>query len=143
MSQEFDPYHEWLGIPPKYQPPDHYRLLGIESFEDNPNVIERAADRQMSHMRTFQTGKNSKLSQKLLNELSAAKICLLSADKKGEYDERLRAALDSPNDEPATAEVVEFLPPPQARSIATHPSVRRRRSTPAAPRRRTSGSRRG
>ena len=30
----FDPYHKWLGIPPKQQPPDHYRLLGVErAFE--------------------------------------------------------------------------------------------------------------
>jgi hypothetical protein len=29
----FDPYHHWLGIPPKHQPPDYYRLLALERFE--------------------------------------------------------------------------------------------------------------
>lgn len=27
MGVPFDPYHKWLGIPPKDQPPNHYRLL--------------------------------------------------------------------------------------------------------------------
>jgi hypothetical protein len=92
MSQNFDPYYEWLGIPPKHQPPHHYRLLGIEMFEDNHNVIERAADRQMAHVRTYQTGKHAKLSQQLLNEISSARVCLLDQSKKSKYDEELRTA---------------------------------------------------
>ena len=35
----FDPYYQWLGIPPKDQPPDHYRLLALERFEPNLDVI--------------------------------------------------------------------------------------------------------
>ena len=33
MNQPFDPYHQWLGISPKDQPPNHYRLLGIDVFD--------------------------------------------------------------------------------------------------------------
>ena len=33
MPVHFDPYHQWLSIPPKDQPPDHYRLLGLARFE--------------------------------------------------------------------------------------------------------------
>jgi len=40
----FDPYHKWLGIPPDEQPPDHYRLLAVRRFEDDPDVIAAAAD---------------------------------------------------------------------------------------------------
>ena len=40
MGQGFDPYYDWLGIAPKDQPPNHYRLLGIDLFELKPNVIE-------------------------------------------------------------------------------------------------------
>src|SRR4051812_17623992 len=93
MSEPFDPYRKWLGIPPKDQPPNHYRLLGIAHFEDDLDVIEGAATRQISHVRTFQSGKHSALSQKILNELTAAKLCLLQRDKKGLYDEQLRARL--------------------------------------------------
>lgn len=95
MSDEFDPYYAWLGIPPKDQPPNHYRLLGVELFETNLDVIESAAFRQMGHVRTYQSGKHSQESQKLLNELSAAKINLLDPDKKQAYDELLRATIDS------------------------------------------------
>ncbi len=45
-TESFDPYHRWLGIPAKHQPPDHYRLLGIEQFEPDAEVIRDAADRQ-------------------------------------------------------------------------------------------------
>src|SRR5688572_24698941 len=90
VQAEFDPYYIWLGIPPGEQPPHHYRLLGLGVFESNPNVIEIAADRQMRHVQTFKTGPNSAASQKLLNELSQARICLLRGESKAEYDRQLR-----------------------------------------------------
>ncbi len=43
MSDVFDPYYKWLGIPPKDQPADHYRILGIEKLEIDPEVISLAA----------------------------------------------------------------------------------------------------
>ncbi|MGA2621400.1 MAG: protein kinase [Thermoguttaceae bacterium] len=90
---EFDPYHQWLGISPEEQPPHHYRLLGLKLFESSPAAIQNAADRQMAHLRTFQSGKRAALSQRLLNELAAAKLCLLKAEKKAAYDEQLRRRL--------------------------------------------------
>lgn len=92
MSNAFDPYHTWLGIAPSEQPPNHYRLLGIALYESDPDVISNAADRQMAHIRTFQSGKYSKESQKILNELSAARVQLLDPKKRAEYDAKLRAA---------------------------------------------------
>lgn len=86
----FDPYYKWLGIPPDDQPPNHYRLLGIRDFEADPDVIANAADARMAHLRSFANGPNSALSQKLLNEVSAARVCLLHPQKKAEYDTRLR-----------------------------------------------------
>ena len=51
----------------------------VALFESDPDVIANAADRQMAHVRTFQTGPNAAHSQRLLNELAAAKVCLLNA----------------------------------------------------------------
>ena len=100
MSDTFDPYHRWLGIPPKHQPPDHYRLLGIERFEDDPEVIRDAADRQMVHVRSYGLGEYSELSQKILNELAAAKVCLSNPRSKAAYDQKLRDSLpEKPPDE--------------------------------------------
>ena len=39
MAEKFDPYYTWLGIPPQEQPPHFYRLLGLEVFEENREVI--------------------------------------------------------------------------------------------------------
>ena len=92
MPDDFDPYYTWLGISRKDQPPNHYRLLGIELFEANPNVIDHAADRQTGHLRTFQAGARAKICQHLLNEVAAARVCLLNPKHKAAYDQRLRDA---------------------------------------------------
>jgi len=91
MSDTFDPYHEWLGIPKWDQPANAYRLLGIQVFEQDRKVIANAADRLMKHLRTYQTSKRSQLSQKLLNEVANAKICLLDKQSKAKYDAELAA----------------------------------------------------
>lgn len=89
----FDPYYKWLGIPTKDQPPNHYRLLGLERFEADPDVIETAADKQMAFIRTCATGKHVTESQKLLNEIAAARVCLLNTKSKSAYDKGLRQML--------------------------------------------------
>jgi|GEM_PF-6726474 len=87
---DFDPYYIWLGIPPEEQPPDHYRLLGLRRFEQNPDVIANAAEGKMAYLRTLQVGKRSKQSQALLNEIAAAQACLLNPQARAKYDEKLR-----------------------------------------------------
>lgn len=96
MAGEFDPYYQWLGISPKHQPPNHYRLLGVELFEDNLEVIQHAADQRMSHLRNFQTGKRAAVSQRLLNEVAAARLCLLNPEKRAAYDAHLKARVPPP-----------------------------------------------
>lgn len=91
MSDSFNAYHVWLGIPSSEQPPDHYRLLGITEFETDLDVIDHAADRQMAHVRTFQSGRNGAVSQQILNELASARLCLLNSQRKADYDKQLRA----------------------------------------------------
>jgi len=95
MPGAFDPYHRWLGIPPEKQPANLYGLLGIEPFENNPDVIESAADQRMAHLRTFQAGGHGELSQKLLNEVAAAKVRLLDPRKKATYDAKLRKEFEA------------------------------------------------
>ena len=127
MSDSFNGYHVWLGIPPNEQPPNHYRLLGIAAFETDLDVIDHAADRQMAHVRTFQSGRNGGLSQQILNQLAAARVCLLNTQRKKAYDEQLRAKLASgvaavpvgkavPVAQPAAAAVIPRAEP--AASIA-------------------------
>lgn len=133
MADCFDPYHKWLGIPPAEQPPNHYRLLGIGLFEADPDVIEQAADRQMAHVQTHKTGLHSAASQKLLNELSAAKLCLLGQAEKSRYDAALRARLAPPPAPPVSNAPIS--PPPIAAPpvVATAPSQIGNRSKSTGP----------
>jgi len=89
MSGAFDPYYIWLGIPPEEQPPNHYRLLGIERLESDTEVITKAAEAKIKQLRTFQLGEKFSFSQKLLGEIATARVCLLNAKKKAAYDAEL------------------------------------------------------
>ncbi|MCA9269671.1 MAG: hypothetical protein KDA41_14420, partial [Planctomycetales bacterium] len=110
----FDPYHVWLGIPPAEQPPSHYRLLALAPFEDHAEVIENAADRQMAHVRKAATGKFAAQSQRLLNEISAARRALLDPQRKQAYDEALRSEQREPS--PLVSATTEWTrPAPPAR----------------------------
>ena len=96
MGDAFDPYYIWLGIPPDDQPPNHYRLLGVTLFEANREVIEAAANRQMAYMQEISAGdEHIDEAQKILGELSKARVCLLNSEKKTAYDADLRASFDS------------------------------------------------
>ena len=109
MKNGFDPYYKWLGIPPKDQPPNHYRLLGIELFERDRDVIDAAANRVMAYLKELAVGDEAEYSQKLLNEVARARLCLLNKEKKGVYDETLRGELDAERSKTALS-VAE--PPP-------------------------------
>lgn len=112
MPEHFDPYHKWLGIAADEQPANYYRLLGIRAFESDPDVITSAADQRMVHVRSFQSGQYSELSQRILNELSAARVCLLDAQKKAVYDQRLRSGTKSPMPPRSGADLEVALPGP-------------------------------
>ncbi len=123
MHEPFDPYHKWLSISPKDQPPNHYRLLGLDLFEPDADVISGAADQRMAHVRTFQAGPRSAQSQKILNEISAARVCLLNPEIRKQYDGQLRAELAATESErtgSATGAVNReppiLSPPPQPRA---------------------------
>lgn len=115
MAKAFDPYHHWLGIPPGDQPANCYRLLGVPQFEDDAAVIESAADRQMAHVRTFANGPQAAISQRILNELSQARVTLLDSKRRAAYDTVLRTAAPADRAEEAKpapgAKQVIVLPP--------------------------------
>lgn len=92
----FDPLHKWLGIPPAEQPPNDYRLLGLANFEDDPDVIDVAADRDLTFLHDLTNGEHGDLAEELSNRISAARLRLLNKEKKAAYDAELRAQLNEP-----------------------------------------------
>lgn len=91
MSESFDPYHVWLGIPPYDQPPNHYRLLGLEAFEANGDAIANSAERQIAHLKSVATGRHAARAKTLIDEIRAASAVLLNEARKKAYDAKLQA----------------------------------------------------
>ena len=81
-----DVYKEWLGIPEGPRPPDHYQLLRLVQFEDDPDKVRKNYKKLNGHVRKYATGQYSNESQTLLNELAKAMLCLTDAEQKLEYD---------------------------------------------------------
>ncbi|MBP89050.1 MAG: hypothetical protein CMJ64_20435 [Planctomycetaceae bacterium] len=102
---DFDPYHKWLGISPQYQPPNHYRLLSLDLYESDPDVIEASVDRIAAFLQDVATGPHAKESQKLLNEIAAARLCLLDDASRMAYDEHLTAELSPPIQTPGANKI--------------------------------------
>ena len=105
VAQSFDPYEEWLEIPAVEQPADHYRLLGLKRGEADAGRIGAAADERMSRVRERQLGPQAEISQRILNELAAARQVLLDPKRRAAYDTVLRTAA------PAVAQHPDHWPP--------------------------------
>ena len=84
-----DFYKQWLGIPEGNRPPDHYELLRVVRFEDDPEKIRAHYKKLNGHVRKFATGQYMVQSQDMLNELARAMLCLTDAERKRDYDESL------------------------------------------------------
>jgi len=91
MLDGFDPYRKWLGIRALERPLNHYQLLGLELFENDAETISHAVDQRIAYIRTLALGDYADLTQRVLNELATAKVCLLNPDNKTAYDSLLRA----------------------------------------------------
>jgi len=117
MPESFDPYLEWLGIRDPKRPPNAYRLLGVDLFESDPTVLSNAADRQMAHVRTFQSGPHAEAASRLLNQIAQAKLCLVDPKKKAAYDARLRQRQQA-----EAPKAVAAASRPAAPSVAVGPS---------------------
>jgi len=138
--QGFDAYRKWLGLRPEDRPYNYYQLLGVPLFESDPDVISNAADQRMAHVRSFQTGPHGALSQKLLNEIAEARVCLLNPGKKAAYDERLRQAMTkrrlavgTPLEQTAASVPAHGQAPVQPAIVAgAQPAVRRRKGPSGA-----------
>jgi len=90
MPESFDPYHKWLAIPPEDQPPSHYRLLVIDAFEQDEEVIANAAEQRLSHLRILEMGEQGATATELIKEIKAARSCLLDPQTRSSYEAQLR-----------------------------------------------------
>ena len=123
MTGSFDPYQSWFQIPAAEQPPNHYRLLGLKNYESDLAKIDQAVNQRVQFLQDV-AGQNPEASQKLLNEIASARLCLLDRETKQLYDANLKmSGRQSP------------LPSPHEKSVAPDPNSSRGASSiaPAEP----------
>ena len=86
-------YKTMLGIPgdklPETGPPDHYELLRLPRFEDDAAKIDAHYKKLNTHVRSYASGDLGEASQKVLNDLAKAMLCLTDPERKRSYDESL------------------------------------------------------
>lgn len=92
MSQAFDPYQVWLGIPLSEQPPNHYRLLGVPTWERDPMRIAQAAERRMQIVRAMARADRAELAEQIIGKIAAARATLLNPALRQHYDSLLATA---------------------------------------------------
>ena len=92
----FDPYQEWLGIPPDRRPPTHYGLLGLPVGESDQDRIRQAVRERYAHVRKYTLGSHGTDADRLLGELSQAVNCLTDPERGKAYLKRLREEEEGP-----------------------------------------------
>ena len=117
MAEAFDPYHIWLAIPPRIS---LRTTIGCSAFRHSRPIPTcwRAPRTSDGACPLIPAGKHSADSQKLLNELAAARLCLLSSEKRQAYDRVLKAKLAAEKPEPPA--------PPSPAAPATKPLAKAR-----------------
>ena len=92
MSGTFDPYLKWLGIRGERGRINHYRLLGLELFESDLEVIAGAAERQIRHVESFATTDHADMCKQVIAEIRQARDCLLDPKQRAAYDKKIGEA---------------------------------------------------
>ncbi len=95
MAKKFDPYYQWLRILPSERPPNHYRLLNLQKFESDPEIIDSALEKLDCRLQSFVDGERVAEARSLLGDLEKARTCLGDSKLKAAYDTRLRQKLAS------------------------------------------------
>ena len=80
---------EWLDLPAGSWPPDHYRLLGLEPGESDPEVIEQRVHQRLDAVRRYQMA-HPEPATEAMNRLAQAYVCLTDPASKQSYDAALR-----------------------------------------------------
>ncbi len=83
---QIDVYRDWLGIQEPNRPLNHYQLLRLKPFEDDPGVVREHYRKMNAHVRKYAAGEYGAESQQLLNEIAQAMLCLTDSERKLEYD---------------------------------------------------------
>ena len=83
---DFDGYRKWLGITNKKRLPTHYELLAISLDEDDPEVIQAAAEQRRHFVESKRGDGHDAIVTEILYRISEAENTLLNNEMRRDYD---------------------------------------------------------
>lgn len=122
--------HELLGISPHEHPVTAYRLLGVELYENDPAVLQNAAQQRLAKLAELKDKVPAHEAEAVLTMMRNAEAIVSDAERKSAYDEKLRNELAGPvpatNQNPTKSGILKVavpLPtrPPGASGSGTMP----------------------
>jgi hypothetical protein len=116
---DFNPYHEWLGLDRDCREPTHYELLSIAPDEPSAEIAA-AAVVALCRVRKCRPGPRAAQWAHLFDELVAAKKMLCDPPQRAEYDRQLAPRRPSP-----ALPVAPPDSPPAQRPLALADATRR------------------
>lgn len=94
---DLDPYVQWLAIQVPDRPLTPYQLLRIVDFEDHPQKIKAALERQLKMLDEVGHRAPTAVLERLRAELKEAVAALLSQERRQEIDAAIRRAQGARN----------------------------------------------
>jgi len=121
MAEHFNSYYTFLGLDEELTSPSYYQLLRLKDQESDPDKIHAAAAKAATRVRGHRPGEHAGQWSKLLDEIQAAKDCLLDANRRQAYDQNLSEASGSetvasetrPSNPAPFVPAMTFVAPPQ------------------------------
>ncbi|HJT33975.1 MAG TPA: hypothetical protein VJ783_18160 [Pirellulales bacterium] len=103
MAGTFDPYREWLAITSGGESHNYYELLGVRPLESDIGKINEAFRRQSDRLAPHLSGAQAAMAQRLMTELTEARMTLLTPTTKRNYDQALAGGRSAMADQPMAA----------------------------------------
>lgn len=89
MGGSFDPYREWLAVTTGGGTHNYYDLLGLRPLESDLGKINTAFRRQSDRLAPHLSGAQAAVAQRLMSELTEARMTLSTPTAKRAYDQSL------------------------------------------------------
>jgi hypothetical protein len=83
-------YAELLGLDPSIEAPTYWELIGLAHDVSDSEVIEKAYKERMTKIQQIKSSKHKGFIEYLKEELRTAKLTLTNADRRKEYEDKLR-----------------------------------------------------
>ncbi|MGC6452183.1 MAG: hypothetical protein ACON5G_16950 [Pirellulaceae bacterium] len=93
MTEQFNPYLQYLGLNTAPKKQTYYELLGVSPDETDEAAIAAGRDDALSKVRGFKPGQNARTWAAILDEISEAFAVLTISERRDAYDKELASGV--------------------------------------------------